>query len=428
MTVRKDHLAISSPEYLVFGRAPKPVTCGNGLIIGTGTVYPEINLTLPPMPLGEANLSEICRLYREAITAVLERAASLRVEGFMVEFEHLPPMTHNPVWGAEITAALRETLDTGARKHGLKVALRVTPVDIREPQAGKADNVEEETATLLQSFRLCTDAGADLLAIESTGGKCLTDIALMECDVAGMIKGLAVVGATDCLALWRHIVGIAATAPRRCIASGDTACAFANTAMVLADRGYIPRVFSALVRAMSVVRSLPAIEAGAVGPGKDCGYENIVCKAITGCPVALEGRSATFAHLSPIGNIAAAAADLWSNESIEITRTLSGSAVVASFEQLVYDCRLMNTARQQDGEEGARRLRDWMVQSDAPLDPQAWVLTPEFAIKLAEIYAGNETPYEGARLAAAATLEGLAQAHESGKLQHLPDQELDWLD
>ena len=45
-------------------------------------------------------------------------------------------------------------------------------------------------------------------------------------------------------------------------------------------------------------------------------------KAIAGVPISMEGRSATCAHLSPIGNIAAAAADLWSNESVQDTPLL----------------------------------------------------------------------------------------------------------
>ena len=56
------------------------------------------------------------------------------------------------------------------------------------------------------------------------------------------------------------------------------------------------------------------------------------------------GGTAACAHLSPVGNIAACVADLWSNESIQNIKLLSGMAPVVSFEQLIYDCRLMNTA------------------------------------------------------------------------------------
>jgi methanol--5-hydroxybenzimidazolylcobamide Co-methyltransferase len=39
-------------------------------------------------------------------------------------------------------------------------------------------------------------------------------------------------------------------------------------------------------------------------------------------------------------------------------------------EQLAYDCRLMNVAAAGSVED-ARRLRDWLTDSDAALDPQA---------------------------------------------------------
>lgn len=80
--------------------------------------------------------------------------------------------------------------------------------------------------------------------------------------------------------------------------------------MVLAEKRYIPRVFAAVDRAITAVRSLVAYEQGAVGPGKDCGYENPFLKAITGYPMAMEGKSAACAHLSPMGNVAAATCDL----------------------------------------------------------------------------------------------------------------------
>ena len=112
------------------------------------------------------------------------------------------------------------------------------------------------------------------------------------------------------------------------------------------------------------MRSLVAYECGAVGPGKDCGYENVYLKAITGFPMAMEGKSAACAHLSPLGNIAAATADTWSNESVQNIKLLGGMAPTISLEQLAYDCRLFNLAID-DGREKANMLRDWLVRSDA---------------------------------------------------------------
>ena len=56
---------------------------------------------------------------------------------------------------------------------------------------------------------------------------------------------------------------------------------------------------------MSAARSLVAFEHGAIGPSKRlCLIRAPVIKAITGCPIAMEGKSATCAHFSPLGNIA----------------------------------------------------------------------------------------------------------------------------
>jgi methanol--5-hydroxybenzimidazolylcobamide Co-methyltransferase len=96
--------------------------------------------------------------------------------------------------------------------------------------------------------------------------------------------------------------------------------------MQLAHQKLLPETLAAVVRAMSAPRSLVAFERGAVGPSKDCAYEGPVLKAIAGCSLSMEGKSAACAHFSPVGNIAAAMCDLWSNESVQHVRLLSGPA------------------------------------------------------------------------------------------------------
>ena len=85
--------------------------------------------------------------------------------------------------------------------------------------------------------------------------------------------------------LWKNIVEI--SGQYHVIPAGDSACGFANTAMVLAEQHYIPRVWAALIRVLAVPRSLIAFEEGAVGPNKDCAYEGPYIKAITGYPISL---------------------------------------------------------------------------------------------------------------------------------------------
>ena len=208
--------------------------------------------------------------------------------------------------------------------------------------------------------------------------------------------------------------------------AGDTACGFGNTAMVLAEQKMIPRVFAAVVRAVTAVRSLVAYECGAVGPGKDCGYENPILKAITGFPMAMEGKTSACAHLSPMGNLAAACCDTWSNESVQNIKLLGGMAPTCYMEQLAYDCRLMNTARSH-GKASAQQLQQWLVESDVATDPQAFIISPDSSVKLAQAIVSSDTHYHAGVAVARKAVELLRGAHDQGKLRIAPN-EVIWFD
>jgi len=417
-------LAIAKSDDLVFGTAPYPVTLANGLVIGGGVVYPELNFTLPSMEITAATMPEVLRQYSEMIDGACRRAAELHAPGLIVEFELLPPLTLEPEWGADVTRVLRRRLDLLQAEHPVKVGLRGTPNDIREfdrpPRMRSGGYVEK----MFRSFELCARAGADFLAIESTGGKELHDVALVTGDLELSVFSLGVLASRDMAWLWDRIVKICQETGS--IPSGDSACGFGNTAMVLADQRQIPKVWAAVVRVMSVARSLVAHERGAVGPGKDCAYEAVYLKAITGTPISLEGAEAACAHLSPIGNIAKAAADLWSNESVQNVKLLSAMAPTVSLEQLVYAVRLMNAASS-EGPRAARDLRDWFVKSDCAFDPQAYVLRPDVVVELATSMIAEPTPYLRTRRAALDTLALLRRAHGEGAFP-ISKTEVRWLD
>ncbi|GAB4322314.1 MAG: methanol--corrinoid methyltransferase [Candidatus Sumerlaeia bacterium] len=416
--------AITRPQDLIFGTAPRPLDCGFGLTLGAGLVYPEINFTLPAMDITECSWPDVRRQYSDIIEGVLRRAVQLGVEGVIVEFELLPPMTLRPHWGAEITALLREACDRFHDRDGLRTALRVTPTDVRDNERPPRMRDGHLLDVTLKSFESCAAAGAHLLSIESTGGKELHDEALLNADVPAIIFALGVLAVRDMRFLWGEIAAIARRTGT--IPAGDTACGFANTAMVLADRGMIPRVLAAVVRVAAAVRSLQAFEMGAAGPSKDCAYEGPYIKALTGVPISMEGRSSACAHLSAVGNIAAACADLWSNESVQNVRLLSASAPVVSMEQLIYDCRLMNRAAH-EGRDSILALQRWLVESDAPLDPQAWVLRPDVVVRVAAKMASADTPLQMTVVAAREATDELLRAAENGALA-LNDTERRWLD
>ena len=407
-------LAIRTLDDFIYGHCPHPVSLPNGLVIGGGTVYPELNFTLPNMTIQAESMPEVRSQYRQMIQGACERAVELALPGLVVEFELLPDLTLEPEWGAEITSILKSVLDETEAKSGMKTALRVTPNDIREFARPPLMRTGEYVDKMLRSFELCAQAGADFLAIESTGGKEIHDDAILNGDLAASAFALGVLGSRDMAWLWNKIVAI--SRQFGAIPAGDTACGFANTAMVLAEQKFIPRVWAAVIRVMSVPRSLVAFEQGAVGPNKDCAYEGPYIKAITGMPIALEGAEAACAHFSPVGNIAKAVPDLWSNESVNNVKLLSGMAPTVSLEQLAYATRLMNTASA-SGPEGARQLRDWFVASDAGLDPQAYVLRPDVVLEIAAEIIAEPTAYLRTRRAAQATLLKLRQAGKGGELQ-----------
>ncbi|MFN8377374.1 MAG: methyltransferase MtaB domain-containing protein [Anaerolineae bacterium] len=419
-----ERLAIGQADGLIFGRSPRPLTLRSGLTIGGGTVYPELNFTLPVMPIEDATMPEVRAQYEQMITDACKRAVELNAPGLVVEFELLPELTLVPEWGAQVTSILREGLDEAASAHGLRTGLRVTPNDTREFTRPPLMREGEHWDNMVKSFQLCAKAGADMLSIESTGGKELHDEAIQMANLPAVVFSLGILGCRDMAYLWDMIVSVAQEYD--CVASGDTACGFGNTAMMLAEIRYIPRVWAALIRVLTVTRSLVAYERGAVGPSKDCAYEGPYIKAITGYPIALEGAEAACAHLSPVGNITKAYADLWSNESVQNVKLLGGMAPTVSLEQLTYATRIMNVASSQ-GSASALSLRDLYVESDSHLDPQAFVLRPDVVVQISSEIVQEPTCYRRTRRAALTTLNLLRSAHQNG-LYKLPPNEVSWLD
>jgi methanol--5-hydroxybenzimidazolylcobamide Co-methyltransferase len=415
-------LAIEDPLDLIFGVAPKPVTTRSGMVIGGGTVYPELNFTLPPMRIDSSTMPEVRRNYEQIVEDALRRAAELHTPGVVVEFESLPPMTEHPAWGLDIANILLEGMRRESDRSGLKSVLRMTPNDNREFNRPPLMRSGRYWDSMLQLFESSAEAGAELLSIESVGGKELHDEALVNGDLVGSLFSLCILGVRDMRYLWTSLKKIADKNGVKC--AGDTACGFGNTAMVLAEQKIIPRVFAAVVRAVTAVRSMVAYECGAVGPGKDCAYENTILKAITGYPMAMEGKTSACAHLSPMGNLAAACCDTWSNESVQNIKLLSGMAPTCYMEQLVYDCRLMNTASGH-GTASARQLQQWLVESDVATDPQAFILSPGSSVKLAQTIVQSDSHYHAGVSVARKAIELMSDAYRAGAL-HVEPNEIVW--
>jgi len=422
MAKQFNKLAYTNLDDFVYGSCPHPVTTKSGMVIGGGVVYPEINFTLPGMDINDMIMPKAATIYSNIIEGVLKRAAELYAPGVLVEFETLPDFTEHPKYGIEINRILLNGMKEAAKKYGLKTAIRTTPNDLREFSRPPIMRSGKYWETMLELYEQCAKDGSDFFSIESTGGKEIHDTALVKADIRKAIFALGVLGVNDMEFLWKHLVDLANA--NDCFAAGDSACGFANTAMVLAEKGFIPHVFAAVIRVTAVPRALVAFEQGAVGPSKDCAYEGPYLKAITGSPISMEGKTAAGAHLSPVGNIAAAVADTWSNESIQQVKLLSEMAPVVAMEQLIYDCRLMNAATV-NGQQ--LMFRDLLVQSDSALDVQAYVLRPDVVMRISAELVKTQDNFLRTKLAAQLTVAELKKAIVEGKVQS-DKRDMKWLD
>lgn len=416
-------LAIENEKDLIFGHAPNPVKTRRGLEIGGGIVYPELNFTLPEMKIDTNDYSQVINHYKQIVSGALERAVQLHSNGVVLEFETLIEMTQDPDLGITLVKEMNDICEDYYVKHNLKSEIRLTPNDLREFERPARQRTTKLLDPMMELFEKGAEAGGNFLSIESTGGKEISDDALMMCNIKQFIFSQAVLGARDMEMIWKKIVHIAnATGV---IPGGDTACGFGNTAMVLAEKKYIPKVFAAIARVATITRTLVAFEQGALGPDKDCGYEGPFLKAIAGIPISMEGKSAACAHLSPVGNIAAACTDLWSNESVQNIKLLAGMAPTVYLEQLEYDVRLMNQAIK-GGKESILGLQKLFVDSDIYFDPQAFILSPKNVIEISKEIVSGENYVDSTRNACLKAIELIEDGMTEGILMR-DEKEDEWL-
>ena len=204
-----NRLMIDRPEDLIFGQAPYPIETPRGLKIGGGIVYPELNFTLPPIKICEETLVTIRQHYEEIISGALERALHLHSNGVIFEFETLMEMIMTPSIGEDLVKRMNDICESFYANHGLKSEIRLTPNDLREFERPPKQRTSQHLGTMLEFFERGALAGGNLLSIESTGGKEVSDDALMMCDIKQFIFSQAVLGVRDMKMLWSAIVDIA---------------------------------------------------------------------------------------------------------------------------------------------------------------------------------------------------------------------------
>ena len=414
-------LAITNLDDLVFGRCPRPLKLAHGLTIGGGTVYPELNFTLPPMQISAATMPQVLDEYRQMIGEACARAVALQLPGLVVEFELLPDLTLEPDWGAEVTACC-DRPGPILRSDGLPNALRVTPNDIREFVRPPLMREGREVGRRWSSFELCAQAGADLLSIESTGGKEVHDDALLNGDLAVSVFALGMPGLPGYGLPVGHDRGRGAPARR---GGGGRQC------LRLRQHGHGAGRHPA--HPQGVGGGDPGDDGGAQpgglrarrrGPGQGLRLRKRLPEGHHRLSHGHGGgRGGLRPPLAGLGNIAKATADLWSNESVQNVKLLGGMAPTVSVEQLAYATRLMNVA--------SSRARPTCCATGSwrrtrGLDPQAYVLRPDVALKLAAEIVAEPTRLPASPTRRRATLAELRTAHQAGAFT-LSRAEIGWL-
>ena len=327
--------------------------------------------------------------------------------------EHVQQQSISKEASARCTAVTFEELEKLHDKFGTKVSMMSTVADMREEENGLRGS--EFDVAMDESFEACAQNGASMLCIETIGGKVVSDYGISRGDVRAILYGIGVLGSIDMEYMWTKIVDIAKR--NNVVPGGDTDCAQANTAMFLGGgltSKNVSHTLAAVARAISGARSLVAVECGAVGPLKDCGYENPIVKAIGGVPICAEGKNATCAHSDLMGNLAAAVCDVWSNESVYNREEMGGPTPGVWLQSLGYECALMNTATQIGTN---KQLRDTYVLADKYRDPQGVILAYDNAYKIGEaITAEGEDIYLRSRAAAIRAMELINEAVDEKRI------------
>ena len=414
---RTSRMAYASPDDMVFGRSKKPLSYGHGVKVGAGKVIPEINYA--PRPGTEENVRRLEKEYTQYITKdAISRAVTLGFPDLQLETEWISLMGVDLGLSASIVQSQKECVENMHRAFGINLAVRHTIPDLRlfEENVRSNENRKSDLGLrLIESAEVACENGADILSIESIGGKEITDYAITHGDIIAYLFGSGYLGSLDVLHLWEQLVDIC----RRhgTVPGGDTNCASANMAMFMAG-GFldndVQKTFSAVARCISAARTLTAIEAGATGPGKDCGYENIIVKAITGIPISQEGKSSQCAHCDLVGNLMAQCCDLWSNESVAYHPEFGGSSVQCWTGLIGYECSLMNTALVTDK---AKTLRDLYMISDRGRSPESYILAYDNAWRIGKaIVNADNNPYDKAKAAALEGTKILREGYERKEL------------
>ena len=408
---RYTKMEYDDPDEIVFGQTKHPVKMGLDQVMGGGVVVP--NIKVAPAEGSEESIDGLEATSKNIAFAACQRAADIGLPAMQIETEHVQQQSISREASERCTSITWEQLEELHEKYGTKVSLMSTVADMREEENGLRGS--EFDIAMDESFEACAQNGASMLCIETVGGKVVSDYGIQRGDARAILYGIGVLGSIDMEYMWTKIVDCAKR--NNVVPGGDTDCAQANTAMFLAGGllgKNVSHTIAAVARAIAGARSLVAIECGATGPTKDCGYENPIVKSIASVPICAEGKNATCAHADLMGNLTCGVCDVWSNESVYNREEMGGPTPGVWLQSLGYECALMNTATQIGT---AKALRDTYVLADKYRDPQGVVLAYDNAYKIGEaIVADGEDIYLRSRAAAIKAMDLINEAVDAKRI------------
>ena len=314
-------MVTESADDMLFGQTKNPVKLGLGQEAGNGLVYP--NIKVAPAEGSEESIDGLEATSKNIAFAACARVKDIGLPAVQIEMEHVQQQSISREASERCTAVTWEQLEALHDEFGTRVSLMSTVADMREEENGLRGS--DYDVAMDESFEACAQSGASMLCIETVGGKVVSDYGISRGDARAILYGIGVLGSNDMEYMWTKIVDIAKR--NNITPGGDTDCAQANTAMFLAG-GFmgknVSHTIAAIARSIAGARSLVAIECGATGPTKDCGYENPIVKSIASVPICAEGKNATCAHADLMGNLTAGVCDVWSNESVYNREEMGG--------------------------------------------------------------------------------------------------------
>jgi len=140
-----------------------------GLTIGAGQVFPEIKLHPPSHEYRAETWPDVVAHYDEMAAQILRRQSRSAVPVFCWSSSY-SAMTEFPRGAQRITTVLKRHL-IACTKSTTCLAPARNPHDIRDQQKPPLMRTGEPWQRLSGSLELCAAAGADILSIESIGGK-----------------------------------------------------------------------------------------------------------------------------------------------------------------------------------------------------------------------------------------------------------------